>query len=215
MQSGVKLYLVDYGMAANEFFYQIGLTDFGNLGLVQLRPAPMLKEVLGIAADFEIANDPDSAGLNRDHVVEKVYTQLLSRKEMLKEYFSLQISDAGELETIPLMLKGYMPSLAKLPTFLLRLGPFVDWTDEQACFHSFLRELSSFHVPERLEKTANAETEDTQPDIEGSRRLEMERVLENVLFPALRSRIVATQGMVKGVVEVANLKGLYRVFERC
>ena len=215
MQSGVKLYLVDYGMAANEFFYQIGLTDFGNLGLVQLRPAPLLKEVLGIAADFEIANDPDSAGLNRDHVVEKVYTQLMSRKEMLKEYFSLQISDAGELETIPLMLKGYMPSLAKLPTFLLRLGPFVDWTDEQACFHSFLRELSSFHVPERLEKTANVETEDSQPAAGDARRLEMERVLENVLFPALRSRIVATKGMVKGVVEVANLKGLYRVFERC
>ena len=44
---------------------------------------------------------------------------------------------------------------------------------------------------------------------------EMEQVLENVLFPAFRSRIVATQAMLKGVVEIANLKGLYRVFERC
>ena len=69
---------------------------------------------------------------------------------MLKEYFSLEISDEGRLLSIPLLLKGYMPSLTKLPRFLLRLGPFVDWTDEQKCFESFLRELSSFYVPEKL-----------------------------------------------------------------
>jgi DNA mismatch repair protein MLH1 len=40
-------------------------------------------------------------------------------------------------------------------------------------------------------------------------------VLEHVLFPAFRSRIVATDSLLKGTVEVANLKGLYRVFERC
>ena len=212
VQSGVKLYLIDYGMAANEFFYQVGLTDFGNYGLIQLRPPLMLRELLEVAAEFEIETSADCIGLDKDQVVDKVFTQLMRRKEMLREYFSLQISEAGELETIPLMLKGYLPSMAKLPTFLLRLGPCVDWTDEQACFQSFLKELSSFYVPERLQKQIPGQEEDVEV---AKRRQEMEQTLENVLFPALCSRIVATQGMLKGVVEIANLKGLYRVFERC
>jgi DNA mismatch repair protein MLH1 len=39
--------------------------------------------------------------------------------------------------------------------------------------------------------------------------------LENVIFPALKARLVGTKGMLTGVTEIANLKGLYRVFERC
>ena len=216
IQSGVKLYLIDYGIAANEFFYQVGLTDFGNFGLIQLRPPLLLKELLEIAADFEIDTDPHSADLAKDEVVEKVYTQLMSRREMLREYFSLLISDTGELQAIPLMLKGYMPSMAKLPTFLLHLGPKVNWTEEQACFHTFLRQLASFYVPERQPKAQpnDQEMADAEEDF-NAKTQQMERFLENVLFPAFRSRIVATQSMVNGVVEVANLKGLYRVFERC
>jgi DNA mismatch repair protein MLH1 len=213
MQSGVNLYLVDYGMACNTFFYQVGLTDFGNFGLIQLRPPLSLKEVLEYAADLEIETTPSCAGLDKSQVVDKVYNQIVSRKEMLREYFSIEISEAGELEAIPLMLKGYMPCMAKLPTFLLRLGPFVDWTDEQRCFHTFLTELAAFYTPERLD--TKTPTELDAGNLLDSRRQNLDRTLENVIFPALRSRIVATKGMIHGVIEVANLKGLYRVFERC
>jgi DNA mismatch repair protein MLH1 len=217
IQSGVNLYLVDYGMACNEFFYQVGLTDFGNFGLIQLRPALDLKTVLRIAADLEIDTDPSCKDLNRDDIVEKVFDQIMSRKDMLREYFSLEITDSGQLEAIPLLLRGYVPCIAKLPTFLLRLGPFVNWTDEQKCFHTFLQELASFYAPERLSPRP-VET-DGDPDgenvsLEGC-GTQLSKTLENIVFPALRSRIVATKGMIQGVVEVANLKGLYRVFERC
>jgi len=47
------------------------------------------------------------------------------------------------------------------------------------------------------------------------RREEVAKVLEHVLFPAFRARLVATRELLSGVVEVADLKGLYRVFERC
>ena len=216
IQSGVRLYLVDYGMASNEFFYQVGLTDFGNFGLIQLRPPLQLRQVLDIAADLEIETSPSCAGLDKTEIVDKVYKQLMSRKEMLKDYFSIEISDAGEIEAIPLLLKGYMPCMAKLPTFLLRLGPFVNWTEEQKCFQTFLQELAAFYTPERQDnKTTNDPTDDGQNNALDAKRQDLDHMLENVLFPALRSRIVATNGMVKGVVEVANLKGLYRVFERC
>lgn len=225
IQSGVKLFLVDYGMASNEFFYQVGLTDFGNYGVIQLHPGPKLRDLLGIAAELQIETSPDCAHLDKEEVVQKVHDQLMGRRDMLKEYFSLEISDHGDLEAIPLLLKGYMPCMAKLPTFLLRLGPFVNWTEEQKCFQSFLQELASFYVPEQLPKP-NRERKNVDELVAGSgvgvedegierRRHELEHVLEHVLFPAFRSRIVATKGMLKGVVEVANLKGLYRVFERC
>ncbi|KAK4941767.1 DNA mismatch repair protein Mlh1 [Elasticomyces elasticus] len=238
MQSGVKLYLVDYGMTANEFFYQIGLTDFGNFGLIQLQPPPSLREILEIAAQHQIETDSECADLDKQQVVQKVHDQLMSRRQMLSEYFSIEISEEGLLEAIPLLLKGYMPCMAKLPTFLLRLGPFVDWTHEELCFRTLLRELASFYVPEQLPRaaadresqpatararmkgteTVSQDSHDTNDELEAGterRRKELESVLEHVLFPAFRSRIVATKGMLKGVIEVANLKGLYRVFERC
>lgn len=240
IQSGVKLYLVDYGMTAHEFFYQVGLTDFGNFGLIQLQPPPSLRDLLEVAAQHYIDTESDCATLDKDQVVQKVYDQLMKRKQMISEYFSIEISDDGLVEAIPLLLKGYIPSLTKLPTFLLRLGPFVNWTEEEDCFRTFVRELASFYVPEQLPESRSStrastdpgdmeieepSTEDRQtgtpPDDVGvdaaieKRRKDIVYALEHVLFPAFRSRILATPAMLKGVVEVANLKGLYRVFERC
>ncbi|EXJ84643.1 DNA mismatch repair protein MLH1 [Capronia epimyces CBS 606.96] len=248
MQSGVKLYLVDYGLASKEFFYQVGLTDFGNFGLVQLQPQPKLRDLLDIAAQYQIETAPDCADLDRGQVVQKVHDQLMGKRQMLSEYFSLEISDEGLVEAIPLLLKGYTPCMAKLPTFLLRLGPFVNWTQEEPCFRTFLRELASFYVPEQLpsgrrrdgprpskpdladtamggtggddrdqedEDEVEVEVDQNQNQTVDERRKELDHALEHVLFPAFRSRLVATQDMLKGVVEVANLKGLYRVFERC
>lgn len=223
MQAGVKLFLVDYGLIANEFFYQVGLTDFGNFGSIVLDPPPDMRTLLEVAAKLEKDSQAPDVHFDVDHVSNTVFAQLMSRKEMLKEYFSIEISDEGQLISIPLLLKGYVPSLIKLPRFLLRLGPFVDWSDEQKCFESFLRELATFYVPEKLPPKGKAH-ENTEPSTDGDaqyeelaerRRADMGRVLEHVLFPAFRSRLVATNALLKGVVEVANLKGLYRVFERC
>ena len=44
---------------------------------------------------------------------------------MLADYFSMTISEYGMLESIPLLLKEYVPNLDRLPEFLMRLGPQV------------------------------------------------------------------------------------------
>jgi len=224
MQGGVKLYLVDYGRACLEYFYQVGLTDFGNFGTIKFQPALNLREVLTIAAerekttaaDGDLSEDDD---FNVDEVVEMVADQLIERREMLQEYFSLEISPAGELISIPLLCKGYTPPMAKLPQFLLRLGPQVDWMDEQACFEGFLRELASFYVPEQLPSMpGNTEQLDAEdiPDEVKARRAHVRRAIEHVFFPAFKARLVATKSLMNGgVLELADLKGLYRVFERC
>ncbi|PHH70925.1 hypothetical protein CDD80_5656 [Ophiocordyceps camponoti-rufipedis] len=153
MQSGVKLYLVDYGLASYEYFYQLGLTDFGNFGAIRFAPPLSLSNLLTMAAEAEnkmLATSNDAHALDIQATVQKVSSQLIERREMLQEYFSLEITPAGDLVSIPLLQKGYTPSLAKLPRFLLHLGPKVVWTDEKACFDSFLRQLAAFYAPEQL-----------------------------------------------------------------
>ncbi|KAJ5782964.1 hypothetical protein N7457_004738 [Penicillium paradoxum] len=237
IQSGVKLYLIDYGLACNEFFYQVGLTDFGNFGVIRLDPAPKLVDLLKIAADSERQEHADSNGEEADNIFnnapEMIAQTLIERREMLNEYFSLQINADGELLSIPLLLKGYLPALAKLPRFLLRLGPYVDWSSEEGCFRTFLRELAAFYTPEQLPVLSQSAAQPTPAGLAAqapavadgleneedlfvrARRAQMIRMLEYVVFPALRARLVATSRLLRGVVEVADLKGLYRVFERC
>lgn len=209
IQSGVKLFLVDYGMVSAEYFYQLGLTDFSNFGAIRFNPPLNLRELLQIGVDQLKGQDADMTESDWEEVVPAVAEQLVSRRDMLAEYFTLEISDEGELLSIPLLIKGYMPSMAKLPNFLLRLGPHVDWQNERGCFESFLRELANFYVPEAFP----IPTEEQIPAV--ARRDEIHRAIENVLFPAFKARLLATKGLLKGTVEVANLKGLYRVFERC
>lgn len=219
IQSGVKLYLVDYGHACLEYFYQLGLTDFGNFGVIQFTPPLDLREVLGIAAEQEkrIAADDD---FDADGIVDMVADQLIERREMLLEYFSLEISPAGELLSIPLLVKGYNPPLTKLPRFLLKLGPNVDWRNEKKCFEGFLRELAVFYVPEPLPAAEPrgdeaAGDEETRKEVQ-ARQEHVRWAVEHVLFPAFKARLVATKSLMDGaVLEAANLKGLYRVFERC
>ncbi|KAK6957739.1 hypothetical protein Daesc_000527 [Daldinia eschscholtzii] len=216
IQGGVKLFLIDYGRACFEYFYQVGLTDFGNFGIIKFQPALDLREVLKIAAEQEQAVATDGE-FDVDEVVETVAEQLIERREMLLEYFSLDISPAGELLTMPLLLKGYTPSMAKLPQFLLRLGPYVNWTDEKLCFETFLKELATFYVPEQLPTLPNNdEVEEDIPDEIKARREQIRHAVEHIFFPAFKSRLVATKSFMKGgVLELASLKGLYRVFERC
>ncbi|KAG4030638.1 hypothetical protein MFRU_011g00960 [Monilinia fructicola] len=246
IQSGVKLFLVDYAAVSSAFFYQIGLTDFGNFGQIRFNPPLSLSSLLTLAATHEKATAPPTISPEDDFeiedVVEIVSEQLISRREMLQEYFSLSITPDGLLEGIPLLLKNYTPALSKLPQFLLRLGPHVNWTDEKECFSSFLEELSRFYVPEQLPPSpgpaprqgeGDGESEQSKPQDQNQRdgepcapeslspeikqrRDAVRKMVEDVLFPAFRSRLIATRDLMGGaVLEVANLKGLYRVFERC
>jgi len=225
IQGGVKLFLVDYGMLCNEYFYQVGLTDFANFGAIRFNPPLPLEDLLKIGAEQERNNAGDAADeVDWDEVVESVREVLISRAALLLEYFSMEITEQGELCSIPLLMKGYTPSMAKLPQFLLRLGPHVNWNDEKDCFRTLLRELASFYVPEALPLPPSASTEgsgkgkqkvvEEDAEIE-ARREKVQKAVEHAIFPACKARLVATKGLLKGVMEIANLKGLYRVFERC
>jgi DNA mismatch repair protein MLH1 len=226
IQGGVKLFLVDYGMLCNEYFYQVGLTDFANYGSIRFKPPLSLHDLLKVGAEQEKGNAGVAADeVDWDGVVEAVKEQLISKAALLVEYFSIEITPEGELCSIPLLIKDYTPSMAKLPEFLLRLGPHVNWNEEKECFQTLLREIASFYVPESLPLPPSAQIDhtgkgkgnvmDEDPEI-AARRKKLLRTIEYTIFPACKARLVGTRGLLKGgVMEVANLKGLYRVFERC
>jgi DNA mismatch repair protein MLH1 len=226
IQGGVKLFLVDYGMLCNEYFYQVGLTDFANYGSIRFNPPLSLHDLLRVGAEQEKNNAGDAADeVDWDEVIEAVKEQLISKAALLIEYFSMEITPEGELCSIPLLMKDYTPSMAKLPQFLLRLGPHIEWSDEKGCFQTLLREVASFYVPESLSLPPSAHVDDSgkgkgnvieeDPEI-AARRRKLLRAIEYTIFPACKARLVGTKGLLKGgVMEVANLKGLYRVFERC
>ncbi|KAL8648058.1 MAG: hypothetical protein Q9210_005211 [Variospora velana] len=216
IQYGVKLFLVDYGMICNEYFYQVGLTDFGNFGVLKFESPLSIRALIEVAVSIHRAEAPEN-DMPWEDVPDGVTVQLIERREMLLEYFQMEVSESGELISIPILIKGYVPALFKLATFLMRLGPCVNWSEEKACFHTFLRELAAFYTPQQLPRakpdgeetgTGDVRTDELRDQISSAD--EMAHVLEHVLFPALKARFIATRGLLKGVIEVANLKGLYK-----
>lgn len=86
----------------------------------------------------------------------------------------------------------------------------VDWTAEQECFESFLRELAFFYVPEPLLSDANTDEEAR----EGEKAMLWQ--IQHVFFPTMSRYLVPPKTLLdRDVVQVADLPDLYRVFERC
>ncbi|POY75927.1 hypothetical protein BMF94_1011 [Rhodotorula taiwanensis] len=197
-------------MISEELFYQLGLRQFGRFSRIKLTPPPPLRKLLKLAVDRAAAADP--APRPTTEIVESIVETLSNAAPMLEEYFSLNITEAGELASLPLVLPGHAPDLDKLPLFLLRLGAHVDWENEKPCFQSFLRELAYFYSPAPSPvRTTRTSFLSTDPADDAAKRM-----IQHVLFPAAKQYLVAPANLLeKDVVLATSLEALYRVFERC
>ncbi|KDQ60330.1 hypothetical protein JAAARDRAFT_125644 [Jaapia argillacea MUCL 33604] len=210
LQHSTRLYLVNHGALAEELFYQLGLRQFGNFSKMRLDPPPPLQRLVELAVDAE--EGIKQSRFTKAQIVDMIVNTVMSRREMLLEYFSLSITPDGMVESLPLLLRGYTPNLDKLPLFLMRLGPQIDWTEEMQCFEAFLRELAYFHVPGPVASDPASVDSDSHHNQEKSERWQ----IEHVIFPSMRRYFSPPKSLLdRDVVEVANLPDLYRVFERC
>lgn len=96
----------------------------------------------------------------------------------------------------------------------------MDWTDEAACFRTFLRELAYFYLPGPLPAAPPSDTREDSEESDALARKKAEDddrwMLEHALFPAIRRYLCAPKTLLeRDVVQVASLPDLYRVFERC
>ncbi|KAL7284130.1 hypothetical protein ACG7TL_001411 [Trametes sanguinea] len=255
VQHGTRLYLLNHGALAAELFYQLGLRQFGNFSRIRLNPAPQLRMLIALAVDAEEGIRRN--GLSKEAVtdvsvaqtfpavlrhltgdpspfpIQRIVNILMERREMLQEYFSMGISENGRVETLPMLLRDYTPNLDKLPLFLMRLGPQVNWSEEKACFDAFLRELAYFYVPEPLLPDEDSRGPDTAsqgadgaqedrhetitagPETTNARKAVLWQI-HHVLFPAMARYLTPPKSLLdRDVVQVADLPDLYRVFERC
>uniref|UniRef100_A0A8H8CGK4 DNA mismatch repair protein S5 domain-containing protein n=1 Tax=Psilocybe cubensis TaxID=181762 RepID=A0A8H8CGK4_PSICU len=243
IQCSTKLYLVNHDALAEELFYQLGLRQFGDMSRIKLDPAPSLHELVQIAVDAE--DTIEGTKLTKAEIVQRIVKVLVDRREMLAEYFSLTITEDARVESIPLLLRDYIPNLDNLPSFLMRLGPQVDWSSEMECFETFLRELAYFYVPtpptpdpdeqesgivhdassKDLMNGKNPEAETAGDERDGKDNAKPNEKdlykserwqIQHILFPAMRRYLIAPKSLLdRDVVQIANLPDLYKVFERC
>lgn len=228
-QQGVRMFIVDYGVLAQELFYQACVADFSNFGTLTLvsddkedsgEEEEEEEEGLSVRALLEAGE------FNHAMDVDAFIEQVWDMNQMFSEYFSLtfaQPATQGKLPdlrliTLPMLLKGYVPPFSKLPLFLYTLATQVSWDTEQSCLEGISRALAKFYVPEQLASLPNHDNTSsgsTALEPERERQQEISDGLERLVFPALKQRLLAPRWLVEHVVEIANLPGLYKVFERC
>ncbi|EED84901.1 predicted protein [Postia placenta Mad-698-R] len=201
LQHSTELYLVNHGALTEELFYQLGLRQFGDMSRFKLDPAPSVRTLVELAIDAEPGTERSS--MSKSEIVERIVDTMMTRREMLREYFSLCITSDGLVQSLPMLLRDYTPNLDKLPLFLMRLGPQVDWTSEKECFETFLRELAYFYS-------------EPKSDDDKAEQQAVKWQIQHVLFPAVAKYLVPPKSLLdRDVVQVASLPDLYRVFERC
>ncbi|CAE6465018.1 unnamed protein product [Rhizoctonia solani] len=211
LQHELKLYLVNQSAVAEELFYQLGLRQFGNFSSMKLSPAPPLHELVHLAVEDN--TDIHKAGLDPKKIGDKIVRILIDRREMLDEYFGIQISEDGLVQCLPLLLPGYTPNIDLLPIFLMHLGPRVDWKSEKNCFETVFREIARFYIPKPpLDlgpgKGPSEESEETPNEERDAAAKAMAWQNTHIIFPAIQKYLVAPKKLIDKDVAHYRLDGL-------
>jgi DNA mismatch repair protein MLH1 len=119
-----------YAYGRYEFFYQIGLSEFGNFGKIELEEGLVIKDLLALAMRADESDPMTEQELEEEmevfplesSLIQTTVDILVQRRDMISEYFALNITPEGTLTSLPLLLKNYTPYYGKLPIFLRCLG---------------------------------------------------------------------------------------------
>ncbi|MCO5588093.1 hypothetical protein L7F22_042048 [Adiantum nelumboides] len=230
-QHSTKLYLIQMSSLVEEIAYQLLLQQFGELPMIRLQPAPLVKDLIMAALSTESEESSSarkSANISDEKVIEIVQDRLTAHAEMLLEYFSIEIQTEDNEQHMRLIslpnIFGHLGNasgkseialqLTKIPSLLLRIAMQPDYTNEKACLQTILEELAWAHVP-LASSSEKQQSRDNLPS-----HVVEKNVLKHAWLkfwsPALKtyvpSRKLAKQG---AVLAITNLPSLYSTFERC
>lgn len=191
-----------------------------------MKPEPSLRELVRLAVEHEESRAVIQ--MTTEEIVDKICLTLIEKRSMLDEYFSFSISPQGTIESLPLLLPGYVPNLNKLPLcmyytsriteylltksdlVLVRLGVQVDWEDEKNCFDTFLRELAFFHIPGP--DPCVSESSEGEEVINLEKDALEKRQIQHVIFPAAKMYLSPSEKLLKrDFVQLTRLEDLYKV----
>ncbi len=132
IQHSKNLYLANTRNLTKKLFRQIIIFNFGNFGYMRLKnPAP-LYDLAMRALETEKSGWTQSDG-PKEQLAQYAVELLKNKADMLSDYFSIEITQDGELTKLPLLLKNYDPDENTLPMFVLRMA-----TDVSTLFTSGL-----------------------------------------------------------------------------
>jgi DNA mismatch repair protein MLH1 len=213
VQHQTGLHILNTRILSRELFYQLALFNFGNFGYFKLAEPVSIFEFAKMALD-----DPNTEWSPEDGPKEKLARRcakfLLSKSEMLYDYFSMKIvqdsaSNEIYLESLPMLIEDYTPDLIDLPMFLIRLATEVEWTNEKQCFDGLCNEIALFYSIKNLKYDNEVESgSGKQPDENW--------LIEHVLFKAFSNMLLpSTENEKQIYFKLVDLSKLYKVFERC
>ncbi|XP_048001565.1 DNA mismatch repair protein Mlh1 [Leguminivora glycinivorella] len=203
IQHSTKLYLCDTTRLTEELFYETMLYDFQNFGLIKLSNPLPLEELFVLGLSSQDAEWNPELGDMRE-MAQHMCQLLTSKRAMLLEYFSLELSDDDQLLALPLLLDNHTPFMGALPTYLVRLVTEVNWDAEKECFDTFSRQTAIFYSQPNPDTTTESVKSEHWKQ-------------EHVIFPAIRRNFLPPTSFVSNgaILQIANLPDLYKVFERC
>lgn len=215
LQHQTHLYLCNLRVLCEELFRQQVFMRFSNFDRVELRPPLPIRELLERASRL-VCTQRSGASTAPLWTPAACVDALMRMREMLAEYFALELTPDGALAALPQLVDGHVPDLAYLPLFLYYLASEVNWQLESECFHGVARQLARFYVP-RLPAASTGDAPPALDAVPEEQRKAYEGCLQRVLLPAVKSllyppRTYSNDGT---FVQIASLETLYKVFERC
>ena len=101
--------------------YQRVLHSFSKLEKIRLETPLSIIQLALVALSHSSAR-LDCSLETQQETAENLSKFLISKAPMLREYFAVEIDSDGMLQSLPSLLPNYVPPLAQLPNFVVRLG---------------------------------------------------------------------------------------------
>jgi DNA mismatch repair protein MLH1 len=193
IQHDTKIILTDIQQLTYHLFYQIYLQDFGNFAMLEF-DEPHNVETLYEMFETQRSQEP----LDADSVRTKLTREHI--RNMIDDYFSLEINEEGQICTLPVLLNGYHPNPYNLPRFINDLVHRVDWKSEKPCFQTFGQSLAKLYQASYLDY----ENHD-----------DWVKTVTSILYPKIKSYLKPSEDLNNVFAVITTTNELYKVFERC
>ena len=199
LQFDTQLLLVNACHLNRDLFYQLFLIDFGNFSQIKFSNPCAVTQLV----QTYLEEKTQQKGI--DSEVKEVEDILFKNREMICDYFAINISDDKHLLSLPVLLDGFVPNFAYLGEFLYQLAKEVNWMEEKSCFQTIGSVLSQFYAkpPKKFESD--------------SEHQKWAKIIENIIYPTYKAVLCPPKRLADSSTffVTTNLMDLYKVFERC
>ena len=181
---------MDLTAVTEELFYWLALCCFGNMAEMKVNPHISLTEMLQIAIQRKNKQEQISKPSFDDAI-----DGIMSRSEMLFDYFSIRVDEKRMICSFPVLISGYYPDWKKLPDFVFDLAFHVNWKKEKQCFDMCSKALAKLYAV-----TVDCVDRET---------------VSSLIYPEIKAKLRPSSKLQSAISNLSAVPTLYRAFERC